>query len=201
MSYHWRTREFLVSDTIGLAPRELEALKAAPIHRLVENDAGFGVIGDIGVGKTWALARYVADLVEQAVRDAEDPEWMRLPAFGFAVWVNWPERAESLKRSFFYRDKREMEDWIERAKTAARLFLDDLGRERSKGEDDYSFAVLSEIIDHRYRYRLPVFWTSNLTKPEEFSAAYSARFVSRLLGTWPPVLLQGQDLRLKMGVV
>ena len=37
------------------------------------------------------------------------------------------------------------------ARTVRNLFLDDLGRERSKGGDDYAMGVLSEIITARYR--------------------------------------------------
>lgn len=192
--FHPRTRQLMILPGIGLAPREAGALLAHPLHRVPEAPKGCGLVGGVGLGKTWALARHAASRVEAVVQRAPDPHTALLP-HAFVVWVNWPEKAEQIKR-LSVRPGTDLEDWIDRAKVAGALYLDDLGRERQKGEDDFSLGVLSEILDHRYRFALPVFWTSNLTTPEEFNAVYNARMVSRLLSTWPPFLLKGKDLRL-----
>jgi DNA replication protein DnaC len=156
-----------------------------------------GIVGGVGVGKTWALAQHAADYVDAIVRASPDPDTAVMPYRGRLTWVNWPERAEEVKRLVIKRGT-DLEDWIERCKDSTRLYMDDLGRERMavKGEDDYAQAVLGEILDHRYRYALPVFWSSNLTNRQEFADTYNARLVSRLLGTWAPVLIKGHDIRM-----
>lgn len=196
MTYHNRTRQLMTLPSIGLAPREGKALLAPKIHHLPEAPNGLGVVGGVGTGKTWALAQHAADYVEQIVRSSPDPDTAVMPWLGRLTWCNWPERAEEIKRLVTKRGS-ELEEWIERCKDSARLYMDDLGRERQpKGEDDYAQAVLAEIVDHRYRYGLPLFWSSNLTNREEFADTYNARIVSRLLGTWAPVLIKGHDIRM-----
>ena len=196
MSYHPRTRQ-LLEKPCGLAPRELRALELTPFRTVRDVPTGYGLIGGTGVGKTFALVRHAADRVEQIVQACPLPSEARLP-FAWATWENWPERAEEIKR-LSTKQGRDLEEWIQRAKVATCLYLDDLGRERIKGEDDFSLGVLAEIVDHRYRQGSPVFWTSNLGSPDEFGKIYPGRMVSRLLSTWPPFLLRGEDLRLSAG--
>ena len=196
MTYHSRTRQLMTLPSIGLAPREAKAMLAPRIHVLPPAPGGMGVVGDVGTGKTWALAQHAADFVEGIVRSSPDPDTARIPWPQRLTWVNWPERAEEVKRLSTKRGT-DLEEWLDRCKDSARVYLDDLGRERqTKGEDDYALGLLAEIIDHRYRYGLPIFWSSNLTTREEFSSTYNARLVSRLLGTWPPVLIKGHDIRM-----
>lgn len=198
MSYHPRTRQLMTLPCIGLAPREAKALSAPKLHAVPVAPDGCGLVGGVGVGKTWALAQHAADQMEAVVLAAADPDTATLP-YAWMTWVNWPEKSEEIKRLVTKRGS-DLEDWIERAKVSGRLYVDDLGRERmAKGEDDYSLGVLTEILDHRYRFGLPVWWTSNLTSPAEFSATYNSRMVSRLLSAWPPVMLKGHDMRLEVG--
>lgn len=196
MTFHPRTRQLMTLPCIGLASREAKALVAPRIHSLPAAPDGMGVVGGVGVGKTWALAQHAADYVEAIVCAAPEPEKVLMPSFRRVTWVNWPERAEEIKRLSTKRGT-DLEEWVERCKNSARLYMDDLGRERiSRGEDDYAQSILGEIFDHRYRYGLPVFWSSNLTTRQEFADTYNARMVSRLLGAWPPFLIKGHDIRM-----
>ncbi len=196
MSYHPRTRQ-LLEKPCGLAPRELKALDLTPFRTMQDGPTGFGLVGGTGVGKTFTMVRHVADRVEKIVQASPLPSEARLP-FAYACWENWPERAEEIKR-LSTKPGTDLEEWIYRVKGAAYLYLDDLGRERVRSEDDLSLGVLKEIIDHRYRHGSPVLWTSNMVGPTEFGKIYPAHMVSRLLGTWPPLLVRGKDLRLSLG--
>jgi DNA replication protein DnaC len=191
MNFHPRTR-CLLRMPIGCAPREIEALNHAPIHTLPEIAMGFGLVGNTGVGKSWALVQQLAGSVDAMVSASPDPMNFKMPLK--VRWVNWPEKAEELKRQCV-RFADAVDDWCGDVKGAAIVILDDLGRERSKGEDDYATALLNEILDARYRNRLATFWTSNLM-PDGLSHFYPAPLVSRLLSAWPPCVIEGDDLRL-----
>ena len=192
MRIHARTAELMASP-VGCAPREIQAMRSSALHSLPQIPGGFGLVGPTGCGKTWALVQHLGMQIEAVVAASQSPGEAKMP-YGFRLrWVNWPERAEQIKREI--RDTHSLEDWIDMAQECSALYLDDLGRERITGENDYSLGVLSEVIDHRYRHDLPIFWTSNRS-PEELGAFYSGRIASRLLGTWPAFGVNGADLRL-----
>ncbi len=192
---HERTR-FLLNRTIGVAPSELVALGVAPIHRLPDAPRGFGLTGSTGRGKTFALVQHLAGIVDRIVAAAPDPEQATLPVYAYAVWVNWPDQAETLKRMVARSSSHELDLWIERVHEAQILVLDDLGQERIKGEEDYATGLLREILDRRYRQGQALYWTSNLNA-EGLTKLYGARTISRLLDAWPPTPVQGQDLRIQ----
>ncbi len=174
----------------GVAPGELAALGAAPLHPLPDALQGFGLIGDPGTGKTWLVVQWLARFVDQHIAG-----WVfgQRPLEIRPMWVHWPQAAEEMKRLALGGDMGA--SWSARARAAAVLVLDDLGRERVKGEADFSRAILVEVLDHRERYRLPVVWTSNASA-DELAAIYRGPLASRLLGTWPPFRVDGQDMRL-----
>lgn len=196
MTYHSRTRQLLESPC-GLAPLEIRALDHTPFRSVQIVPTGSGLVGGTGVGKTFTLVHHIAERVERIVQACPVPAETRLP-FAWCCWENWPERAEEIKRAST-KSGDALNEWIRRAKEATSLYLDDLGRERIRGEDDFSLGVLSEIIDHRYRHGSPVYWSSNLISPVEFGKIYPGRLVSRLLSAWPPCLLRGEDMRLSSG--
>jgi len=197
--YHPRTLALL--EKAGMAPQELEALQHAPLHVLPPRPAGFGLVGPPGTGKTWSIAHYVARLVDQLVRRQPNPDRADLLWIDGDVardarlsWVNWHDQVEDLHR-------RRFDDvWVDRLagwwEFVPILVLDDLGRERHEGAKDPAQAVLQRVLDHRYRHRLPVFWTSNLGTKQELEGFYHHALVSRILGSWPPCEVEGQDMRL-----
>jgi DNA replication protein DnaC len=179
----------------GLEARELRNLKLAPIHQLPTSLKGFGLVGPTGRGKTVALAQHLAARVHLVVANSSAPEIAILP-FKFAKWVNWPGMADRLKElsaQGFWSDLQALMDGFS---TCSSLYLDDLGQERIRGEEDLALGYLRGILDARYRAELAVFWASNLDG-KALSATYGSRTVSRMLEAWPPVRIEGKDLRME----
>jgi hypothetical protein len=189
---HDRTA-FLLKQ-VGLSLLELPAVEADPLHLVQDRPAGFGLIGGTGLGKTWVMARRLGLQVQGMVEDDPTPDTARMPS-RFARWRNWPEMAETLKRWIAQSYTDDVADLVEDLVDCRQLYLDDLGQERIVGADDYALGILREVLDRRYRNQRPVFWTSNQPVPE-LTRLYGARTASRILSTWPPVVLKGPDLRL-----
>jgi len=191
-TYHPRT-EFLMAR-IGVSTRELRAIGHPPKHDFPYNKEGFGLIGNTGTGKTWSLIHALADDVNGLVLKSKQPDDYWLPS-EYATWLNWPGRAEQLKSMIGLHENldisRLVEDWC----LCGMLFVDDIGAERVTGDNDYSLGILRTVLDSRYRYERPVYWTSNLNI-QPLKDQYGVRMVSRMLQAWPPVVIKGKDLRL-----
>ncbi len=199
-AFHPRTRALLVAA--GLAPVELAALDHAPRHAPPPFGAlGFGLVGPSGTGKTWTVVQWLGRRVDEVVRAQPDPTRAKLIWVDGEVgrdrriaWVNWHDEADLLIRN------RNDRTWAERRagwwEDVPLLVLDDLGRERVDGRGCPARAVLNRVIDHRYRNRLGLIWTSNLDSQEALAGFYGEALASRMVGTWPPALAEGQDMRL-----
>jgi DNA replication protein DnaC len=183
----------LLLRSCGLEAREVRNLDLPVLHQLPDVSAGFGLIGPVGIGKTIALAQHLARPIRAFVAGHHDPENATMP-FRFARWANWPLAAEELKALSAPSNWAALDSLLESLSTCSRLYLDDLGQERIRGEEDLALGHLRVILDSRYRAELPVFWTSNLG-PKELSATYGARTASRMLEAWPPLRIGGDDLR------
>jgi len=194
MNFHTRTRYLLQTEAVGVSKHEIKALDFQQIHTLPNHKNGFGLWGGTGTGKTWALVQIAAAIVERMVRNSPDPDNALLPPGemgAWMAWANWPEKANICKRKALMID-----DWIRRVKNVKYLFLDDIGGELIKNAEDFSLGILSEIIDYRYRFNLSTWWSSNQS-PDEIIVTYGSRLSSRLLSTWKPYKVKGQDYRLK----
>jgi DNA replication protein DnaC len=197
--FHPRTLALL--EKAGLAPAEIGALAHRPLMEVPPQPRGFGLVGPPGTGKTWTVAHYVARYVEEIVRRQPDPNraellWVDgdIARDARLAWVNWHDQVEDLHR-------RRFDDvWVARFtawwEDIPMLVLDDLGRERFEGAKDPARAVLEQVLDTRYRQRRPVIWTSNLESKEALEGFYHHALVSRILGTWPPMATEGEDMRL-----
>jgi len=201
-TFHPRTIALL--ERAGMAPQELQALLRTPLLVIPAQPGGCGLVGPPGTGKTWALAHHIARHVETVVRKQPDPNradliWLdaEVARDGRVAWVNWHDQVEDLHRRRFDDVWVDMcADWWERVPI---LVLDDLGRERYEGAKDPARAVLQRVLDHRYRRRLPLYWTSNLASQAQLEGFYPEALVSRLIGTWRPMEVEGRDLRLVVG--
>lgn len=198
-TFHPRTLALL--EKAGMAPAELDSLAHRPQLVLPSRPTGYGLVGPPGTGKTWAIAFRMAQVVDRVVRDQPDPnradlQWVDGDIVRDArlAWVNWHDQVEDLHR-------RRFDDvWVDRLATwwedVPMLVLDDLGRERYEGAKDPARAVLERVLDCRYRNKRPVVWTSNLESKAELEGFYHHALVSRILGSWPPCEVSGEDQRL-----
>jgi DNA replication protein DnaC len=184
----------LILRGCGMRQHEIDDSRLPALGVRLDGDNGCGLVGDTGTGKTAAMARHLRRWVTALVERAENPEAAVAP-FNFAVWANWPTAAEKIKQ-LSTGDSYALGLMIEDMATCGILYLDDLGAERVRGEDDLALGHLRVILDERYRNGRPLFWTSNL-QPEEMDRVYGARTMSRLLSAWPPKRVEGKDLRFR----
>lgn len=190
---HPRTLHLL--SIVGVAPVEIECLSMPVYYNIRHDPAGYGLVGGTGAAKTSQLVHRLTEVIEAIVVASKDPENAKFPTYPFARWVSWPEEAEKLKRMSVTDGFRELGTMIETWKQAGQLYLDDLGQERLGSERDYAQGVLVEVLDSRYRNRLPVFWTSNFDEAQ-LTKRYGARLASRLLTAWPCIKVEAPDMRL-----
>lgn len=188
---HDRSR--LILTNIGLSPLELEAAEMDLALDVPGRPTGYGLVGTTGIGKSSHFARRLARQVEGRVQSAHDPKVANMP-FAFARWRNWPDTAENLKLWIGQGWNEDIANLVDQLVGCRELYLDDLGRERIVGPDDYALGVLRTLLDARIRAQRPVFWTSNQPIPE-LNKTYGTATVSRLVNAWPPVLCKGRDLR------
>ena len=85
----------------------------------------------------------------------------------------------------------------ERCRTCDLLVLDDFGQERAT---DFVLEELERIVDWRYRNRLPIAVSTNLTVGQMSSAQkYGERAISRWAESCELVQVGGGDYRRKVG--
>jgi DNA replication protein DnaC len=173
-------------------PRDLTPI--APTH-------GFGLAGNAGVGKTFAIAAWMrAAFVTRVNRFAKSDG--RQVARRWLRWVRWPEmvstwRSEATIDNGYLRAT----EFAKELGEAEALVIDDLGAERMKGAytDDWTISLLDLVIDRRYNERRPTWYTTNLSRAA-FAERYGARFYSRLCMANPLFEISGaKDLRGELG--
>ncbi|WP_243286041.1 hypothetical protein [Geothrix terrae] len=81
---------------------------------------------------------------------------------------------------------------MEALANASLLILDDLGRERIKGDysQDWGASQLDYIVNMRYREERPIIWTTNV-RQTDLVRLYGAALVRRLVEPNPMVWVEG----------
>lgn len=147
---------------------------AEKFDTMVENNQGLLLWGNVGTGKSFAAACIANYLLEHQV-----PVMM-------TSFVKLLETVQSAKT--------DESDIIRRLNRAKLVIFDDLGAERST---DYALEKVYNIVDSRYRARLPMILTSNLTlaeMQEETDIRYM-RIYDRVFETCYPMQFTGPSLR------
>lgn len=152
---------------------------------------GFGIGGGTGIGKTQAIASvlmavlnlWAERVIVPSIRDDYDRK--RFPS---VRWACWPDEVHWLRSHAI----NGAEERIEQLAKADVLILDDLGRERIKGDysQDWGASQLDYIVNSRYRAELPTIWTTNV-RQTDLVGLYGAAMVRRLIEPNPMTWVDG----------
>lgn len=147
---------------------------AERFDEMLEKNQGLLFYGGVGTGKTFAAACIANYLLDR-----------RRPV----VMTSFVKLLESLKGF-----EREDSEVIARLNRAKLLIIDDLGAERDTG---FAIEKVYDIIDSRYRAKLPVILTTNLSM-DEMKAATDiryARIYDRIFEMCYPMQFMGKSWR------
>lgn len=117
---------------------------AEAFSEMVKKNQGLLLYGNVGTGKTFAAACIANYLLDRKVPTV-------MTSFIKILEATGP------------RSREETSQFISRLNHAKLLIIDDLGTERST---EYAMERVYDIIDSRYRARLPMILTTNLTVDE-----------------------------------
>lgn len=134
--------------------------------------------GANGRGKTHLIVRAAARLIQQ--HDVE------LAYCTFADLLDEAKLAMDTKGA-------SSQAVFDRAASVPVLVLDDLGAGLGS---DWSRNTLEALVDRRYRKRLPIMGTTNVL-PDQWREEFGPRTGSRLMELCAPVLVTGEDWRLR----
>ncbi len=139
---------------------------------------GYGLIltGDNGVGKTMFLSHIL----------------MRAINAGFtAYYTSMPELDHHVKRGF---NDREAAKRLDQMLTVDFLAIDELGKERFKGGDNFMRLQLERILKQRFDNSAPVLIATNMSV-KDFEEEYGKTFISVLNGKYRQVAMMPGDFR------
>ncbi len=154
---------------------------------------GFGIGGGIGVGKTQAVASIVKEALagyaeREIIPTLIDEHSLYGRLFPKVRWSSWPDEVHWLRSHAINGAEERVDDLA----NASVLVLDDLGRERIKGDysQDYGASHLDYIVNRRYREERPIIWTTNV-RQADLVGLYGAALVRRLVEPNPMVWVEG----------
>ena len=156
---------------------------------------GFGIGGGTGIGKTQAIASLLVSALiqfsERVIVPSIKSKWGKTEQFPSVRWSSWPDEAHWL-RGHAINGAEDRVEWLAKAQV---LILDDLGRERIKGDSsqDWGASQLDYIINTRYRAELPIIWTTNV-RHADLVGIYGAAMVRRLIEPNPMTWVDGLKL-------
>lgn len=141
---------------------------------MLAKNQGLLFYGGVGTGKTFAAACIANQLLNQ-----------RIPV----VMTSFVKLLESMQS--FSEDDGALIARLNRAKL---LIIDDLGAERST---DYALEKVYDIVDSRYRAKLPIILTTNLSMTElkESTDIRYTRIYDRIFEMCYPMQFKGQSWR------
>lgn len=141
---------------------------------MLAKNQGLLFYGGVGTGKTFAAACIANQLLNQ-----------RIPV----IMTSFVKLLESMQG--FSEDDSALIACLNRAKL---LIIDDLGAERST---DYALEKVYDIVDSRYRAKLPIILTTNLSMTElkESTDIRYTRIYDRIFEMCYPMQFKGQSWR------
>lgn len=156
-------------------PRLIQAAKSYVdnFDKLKPFGKGLLLYGDCGTGKTYAAACIVNALIDQGIP-------CLMTNFSRVINTLW-----SIEKK---------QEYIDAFNQYSLLVLDDLGAER---QSEYVAEQVFNVIDGRYRAKLPLIVTTNLSLREMTAPGANKRIYERLLERCHPVEVSGESRRRK----
>lgn len=168
------TWNFAADD--GTNPKITAAMQNYVQHFAEFRSKGKGLLlfGDVGTGKTFLAACAANALIDKGVP---------------ALVTNFARISNTLQGMFEGRQA-----YLDSLNNFPLLVLDDLSTER---QTEYMLEIVFNVIDARYRARLPLIVTTNLTREELMNPAdiRYKRIFSRLFEMCTPIEVAGKDRR------
>ena len=160
----------------GTNPKMITAMQNYVQHFADFRKQGKGLLlfGDVGTGKTFLAACAANALIDRGVP---------------ALVTNFARIANTLQGMFDGR-----QEYLDSLNHFPLLVLDDLSAER---QTEYMLEIVFNVIDARYRAKLPLIVTTNLTREELMNPAdvRYKRIFSRLFEMCTPIEVAGADRR------
>lgn len=183
VSWWLAIHQHLPSDFFNIQNKDFNSSIGVEEKKLIdawndgEDEFGFLLLGDTGVGKTFVLQKLCIKVINSCLKFDSSPSGL-VSYYPIGILLN------DLRKNFGGRT-------LEECLTRQFLFLDDLGAEYST---DFTKEHIFTILDTRAVKKLPTFITSNLTL-EEIKSRYGERISSRIKQLCVIIKLQGKDKR------
>lgn len=178
--FRFRTRTVTTWNPTTKANEEVGKVVRRYVENLDTNLAtgtGFVLLGPPGVGKSHLLTAVVAESIDRG---------------NGSYYAVWPDVVTEVKNGFSLPKCEGRRDVIALLKDARLVALDELALKQSSSE--FEAGLLFELIDHRYRERLPTLVASNATR-DSFPALVGERIADRLGECSPSLVLTGTSQR------
>tara|TARA_R110000824_G_scaffold60696_6_gene162078 strand:+ start:7361 stop:8278 length:918 start_codon:yes stop_codon:yes gene_type:complete len=152
--------------------------------------------GDVGVGKTtWASALF-CDLID----DAERPTGSSTAGFRVcgikAMWMTEADLFMQCDREHHAKGYNARTEFLSKVCKTKLLLLDDLAASQ-RSLTEWQGGAIRHLFDHRHKYNLPTFLTTNMTHWAPLAERYGDHVVSRMIDRCGNMtILKGSDRRL-----
>ena len=169
-------REWTFANDDGKDAKTMAAMRryVEKFPQMLENGTGLMLYGNVGSGKSFAAACIANALIESGTP---------------CLMTNFQRIVNELSNGFSGK-----QEYIENLQNFDLLIIDDFATER---RTEYMTEQVTEVIDARYRSKLPLIVTTNIN-PRDLMGADGIgeqRIYSRIMDMCVPIAFNGQDRR------